>query len=228
MKLVVEDEENDTLPLDSSVLLSQMDNNLDVETWMDFTQSRYRYLLPEDIEEANTKTNLSPKAIANAVYKRKYTGIAIYYTEVYSDFPLLVSAELIKRRKVLGNKLLRPKYLADIVYIYTSTINNKWREKVLCPYYGVLAISMCAAYGYVDVAIDLANKYPKLLNKAKQPSSLVLFLQLVSKCSMEGVQQSIPTEEVYKNIQTQWVNILIDNYPTMLDRWNNTPNFERI
>ena len=228
MKSLIEELDDDTLPLESSVMLNHHDAELDIDYFIDFTKSRTNFLLSEDIEEATIAKNLSPKAIANAIYKRKYSSIGTLYTEMYSDFPLLVSAELIKRRKIIGGRMLRPKYLADIVYLYESTVGNRWRERILCPYYGVLAISMCAAYGYVDTAIALANKYPKLLNKSKQPSSLVLFLQLVSKCSMEGIEQSIPTTEVYKNIQNQWVNILVDNYPAMLDVWNNTPNFERI
>ena len=226
--IILDEIDDDKLSLEDSLQTLRTDQSLDVQFWIDFTHSRETYLLPEDKEEATIAKNLSPKAIAKSTYKRKYPAIAMHYTEMYIDFPLLVSAELMRHRKLLNGRLLRPKYLADIVYVYKETLLSRYRQQNVCPYYGVLAISMCAAYGYVDVAIDLANQYPKLLNKSKQPSSLVLFLQLVSKCSMEGIENSIPTTEVYKNIQKQWVDLILDNYPKMLEVWNNTPNFERI
>jgi hypothetical protein len=198
--------------------------------WINFErpiEGRSDALLDEDIKEVSSPGNLSPSLVANAIYKRKYSGIGMYYTEVYSDFPLLVAAELIKRRKVFQGKTLRPRYLADIIAIYESALGHRWREKNYAPFWGVLSVSVSAALGYVDLAIELAGKYPKLLGKKKQPESLTLFLQVVSKCSVEGHQQQIPTEDIYKNIRDQWIDLLLDYYPIMLSVWESTPNFER-
>ena len=227
MTTIITELDNDTVPLPVQVENTDL-NELDINYWVDFTANRSMHVLPEDADEADKPGNLHPRMIANAVYKRKYSYLPTYYTEVYEYFPLLVAAELAKKKKIIGGKTLRPRYLSDIVSIYTDALGNRWKEKTTVPYYGVLSISMCAVLGYVELAIELANRYPILLNKKKQPGSLRLFLQIVSEASMTGREQQLSSREIHKNIQEKWINLLSEYYPLMLSSWENTPNFERV
>ncbi len=185
--------------------------------------------LPDGIDgdiSANHTGRISVKQIADTLYNGKHTALPGYYTDLYEDFPLLVAAELTKR--VVKNK--QPEYLKEIVDMYKyllsfNYINRSWANSIL-KFYGPLSVSMTAIYGHIDVSLELANMWPKLHEKKKQPDSISMYLKVLDRWHMEGTQSALTQKEIYEGISNEWKQILLDIQPTLSAVWDQIPTFE--
>lgn len=173
-----------------------------------------------------------PDVIAKAIYQGTYGHLPVYYTQLYEDFPLLVAAELCKKIKWYNNQTLRPKYLVEVIRIYTYLTEmhygrSNWVSNAL-RFYGPLAINMAGIYKHTSLSIDLVNLYPKLMDGNSMPDSISLYMKCVNRWHMDGKEQSLSMKEVSDNISDEWKRTLLDNAPILRASWESTTNFEQV
>lgn len=218
--------DRDHSTLEISTLSNRDDEDLDIAhrnlEWLDWTKPHEHF---DESEVRGTKA-ISPRKIADAIYNGKRGYLPAYYTDLYEDYPLIVSYELTKR--VIKNR--QPAYLKEISDTYrflTLHIPNyrSWYHSML-KFYGPLAVSMLTVYGLVDKALELAVIYPKLLNKEKQPESMVILLKIIDKWHLEGRKNALSQKEIYEGIQKDWISVLNDIYPTLITTWDSLMTFE--
>lgn len=201
-----------------------------VTNWLSTDGERPIYSKYYVTSDPTTSEKVPPEVIANAIYQGTYGHLPVYYTELYEDFPLLVSAELCKKMKWYNTHALRPKYLVEIVnmYMYFTQMyyGRGWVNNAL-RFYGPLAINMAGIYKHTALSVDLVNMYPKLMNAQSMPESISLYMKCVNRWHMDGQQQALSMKEISEKISDEWKRTLIDNAPILRSSWESTINFEQ-
>lgn len=172
-----------------------------------------------------------PEVIAKAIYEGKFGNLPTYYTDMYEDYPLLIAAELSKKIKWYNSQTLRPRYLVEIVRLYNYLVDCRWSRGWVASalrFYGPLAINMTGIYKHTSLSIDLANKFPKLMDAQRMPDSIALYMKCVNKWHMDGREQALSTKEISEGIASEWKSTLLDNAPILKASWDSTVNFEQV